>query len=152
MRCYQLREKFGKLFKLKGMKVEGNKFFESAKQRAMNLLKNKDNLKQLFNNTGDKLSDLSIRNIQNTTFSKRVGVLIRMIKAYTKGHYRDIQVQNIVLMVAALIYFVTPLDLIPDFIPVTGFIDDFTVVLWVYNRVQTEISNFEAWENGLENG
>jgi uncharacterized membrane protein YkvA (DUF1232 family) len=134
------------------MKVEGNKFFESAKQRATNLIKDNDNFKQLFNNAGDKLAELNIRKLKSTTFAKRISVIMRMIRAYAKGAYRDVQTQNIVLMVAAVIYFVTPLDLIPDFIPITGFIDDFTVVLWVYNRVQLEIDKFEAWENGFENG
>ena len=75
-----------------------------------------------------------------------------MVQAYRKGHYREIKIQNILLVVAALVYFVTPLDLVPDFIPITGLIDDFTVVLWVYNKLQEEIDNYLEWERGLQEG
>ncbi len=126
--------------------VEGNKFFEKAKSKANTLLNNNDRLSQLFSNTKEKLADIRLNELKNSNFSRRVTVLIRMVKAYTRGTYKEISVANIVLMIAALIYFVTPLDLIPDFIPITGLIDDFAVVVWVYNKVQEEIDKFIDWE------
>ena len=33
----------------------------------------------------------------------------------------------------------SPIDLIPDFIPVSGLLDDLTVVLWVYQTLKDEI-------------
>ncbi len=69
-----------------------------------------------------------------------------MVKAYAKGEYREIQWQNMVLIVAAILYFITPIDLIPDFIPITGLVDDFTVMVWVYNKIQQEVDKFILWE------
>jgi len=69
-----------------------------------------------------------------------------MIKSYRKGLYRDLEWQTLILLVAALVYFITPIDLIPDFIPITGFIDDITVVVWIYNKLQSEIDKYIAWE------
>ena len=50
------------------------------------------------------------------------------------------------MLVAGLVYFVMPLDILPDFIPVTGFLDDITVIIWIFNNFKSEIDAFEAWE------
>ncbi|MBL7834088.1 MAG: DUF1232 domain-containing protein [Cyclobacteriaceae bacterium] len=50
------------------------------------------------------------------------------------------------IVLAAIIYFLNPIDLIPDFIPVLGLTDDFSVLLWVYNTVTHEIDKFLTWE------
>lgn len=73
-------------------------------------------------------------------------VLGRLIKAYALGNYRQIPWKTILLIVAAIIYFVNPLDLIPDVVPLTGLTDDFAVLVWVYNSVSSEIDKFVAWE------
>lgn len=131
--------------------VEGNKFFESAKTRAGKLIGNNQRLKKLFENSKEKLAEIDMSTVSSSKLVTRLKVLTRMVKSYAKGSYRDIETKNILLMVAALVYFVTPIDLVPDFIPITGLLDDFTVVLWVYNKLQEEIDKFIAWEEGLEN-
>jgi uncharacterized membrane protein YkvA (DUF1232 family) len=132
--------------------IEGNKFFKNAKIRALNILKSKGGMKHLFQVSSDKLSDVRVEDIKNSNFVSRVRVLIRMVVAYKTREYRDIELQSILMIVAGLVYFVTPLDLIPDFIPITGLVDDITVILWVYNKVQQEIDKFIDWEHQIENG
>ncbi|MEQ8244148.1 YkvA family protein [Fulvivirga sp.] len=129
--------------------VEKNKFFEKAREKASSVLNNNDRLKQLFANSTEKLSAVNLENFKGSKFVDRIRVLIRMVKAYKRGEYRNIKLQNILLIVAALVYFVTPLDLIPDFIPITGLVDDFTVIVWVYNKVQQEIDKFMEWESAV---
>jgi len=48
--------------------------------------------------------------------------------------------------VAALIYFVTPFDLIPDSIPVLGLVDDAAVITCVARANLSVISSFRTWE------
>ena len=50
------------------------------------------------------------------------------------------------IVLAAIIYFLNPIDLIPDFIPALGLTDDFSVLLWVYNTVHNEVNKFLIWE------
>ena len=57
--------------------------------------------------------------------------LIRLTRAYFSKQYIDVPWQTIVLAIAALIYFVSPIDLIPDFIPVVGYLDDVAVISFV---------------------
>jgi len=123
-----------------------NRFFRSAKQRAAKILQNKERLNQLLHRAGDKLKDANVKNIKNNSLVERIRVISRMIKAYVKGEYRQIKITNVLLLIAAVVYFVTPVDLVPDFIPITGFVDDFSIVIWVYSKMQQEIDNYMLWE------
>ena len=49
-------------------------------------------------------------------------------------------------MVAGILYFVTPLDLVPDAIPGAGFLDDITVLGFVIARLEGELARFTTWE------
>lgn len=129
--------------------VERNKFFKRALDKANEILKSRPRLQNLMSKASHKINDLKVDNLKTSGLVERVRLFLRLVRAYAKGEYRDIPWQHVVLIVAALVYFVTPLDLIPDFIPVSGFIDDFTVLIWVYNKMQYEIDRFKIWEDGL---
>ncbi|MDN8848677.1 DUF1232 domain-containing protein, partial [Staphylococcus aureus] len=55
-------------------------------------------------------------------------VMISLVKAYVEGRYREIPIGSLIAIVAALIYFLTPVDMMPDIIPSFGFLDDAAVV------------------------
>ncbi|MGA2668493.1 MAG: YkvA family protein [Ignavibacteria bacterium] len=46
------------------------------------------------------------------------------------------------VVVAALIYFITPVDAIPDFVPFFGYLDDIGVIAWTINFLGKEIKNY----------
>ena len=73
-------------------------------------------------------------------------VLLRLARAWSSGEYRRVPIKAIVLIVAAALYFVNPLDLIPDFLPVIGYLDDAAVVGYVLRTLQQELEIFRAWE------
>jgi uncharacterized membrane protein YkvA (DUF1232 family) len=72
----------------------------------------------------------------------------RLVVAYLRGEYRDVPWKTIVLIVAALVYFLSPFDLIPDFIPVIGYVDDAAVLVWVAKSIKDDLDRFLAWEKG----
>ncbi len=72
--------------------------------------------------------------------------LVRLVKAYAKGDYRDVSKKHVILTVAALLYFVSPLDLIPDAIPFVGYLDDITLIGYILSMLGEELSKFEAFE------
>jgi len=41
---------------------------------------------------------------------------------------------------------INPFDLLPDFTPIIGYTDDFSILLWVYSSIQSEIDKFLLWE------
>ena len=123
-----------------------NRFFTAALRNAASTLGRPSRLLALLTRLATKLKDTNWKNSNGITVRERVFVLGRLIKAYALGEYRDVPWKTILLIVAAIIYFVNPLDLVPDIIPLTGLTDDFAVLLWVYNTVSNEIDKFMEWE------
>ncbi|MDX1627861.1 MAG: YkvA family protein [Fulvivirga sp.] len=128
------------------MNVKENRYFKKARSRASKVLKNKKRTQQLLHMLSRKLRDTNFNQSGKGGILNRLSVFGRLVRAYIKGEYRGVKTAHILMIVAAIIYFVTPLDLIPDFIPVTGFVDDFTVIAWVYSKLRYEIDAYLAWE------
>jgi uncharacterized membrane protein YkvA (DUF1232 family) len=80
--------------------------------------------------------------------AEKITMLSRMVKAYISGDYKIIPWSSIVKIIAVLIYFISPIDFIPDFLPVIGLTDDLALVVWLFSSLQEDFANFEAWENG----
>ena len=77
--------------------------------------------------------------------SSKVVNLAKLLKAYAKGEYRDVEVKNIAIILASFMYFLSPIDFIPDFLPIIGFGDDIALLAFVYNSLSQEIEKFELW-------
>ena len=73
-------------------------------------------------------------------------VLFRLARAYAAGDYRALPWKTLVTVVAGLLYFLSPVDLIPDVIPVVGYVDDAAVIGLVLRTVRRDLDAFEAWE------
>jgi uncharacterized membrane protein YkvA (DUF1232 family) len=71
--------------------------------------------------------------------------LFRLLRAYIRKDYRDIPWGSIVLVIVAIIYFVSPIDLIPDILP-GGLIDDAAVIAFVVAQIKADLDNFLGWE------
>jgi len=77
---------------------------------------------------------------------ERTQTIIRLIQAYVKGEYRYVSLFNIALSLAGILYFLSPLDLIPDFLAF-GLLDDLALLTWIYNNLKEEIERFQQWED-----
>ena len=72
--------------------------------------------------------------------------MLRLIRAYYRGDYRVVGESTLVVIIAAVIYVVSPLDVIPDAIPGIGFLDDATVLSLALKRTRNDLDDFMAWE------
>jgi uncharacterized membrane protein YkvA (DUF1232 family) len=79
------------------------------------------------------------------SISSKLMTLGKLLKFYATGDYRAIDLKNVVIIITAFVYFLSPIDLIPDFIPMLGFADDIALVSFVFNSVAEEIEKFETW-------
>lgn len=83
---------------------------------------------------------------QYADIAVRMLVVTRMLRAWRKGVYTDIERSSIFISVAILVYFVNPIDLLPDFIPLIGGLDDLLLLRYLLKVVDKEIEKFLAWE------
>lgn len=72
--------------------------------------------------------------------------LIRMLRAYFTRSYRDVPWRTVTWGLAAVVYFVAPLDFIPDFL-LGGLVDDAAVVMFVARQIQKDLDAFLEWES-----
>ncbi|WP_426106122.1 YkvA family protein [Massilia sp. TSP1-1-2] len=70
----------------------------------------------------------------------------RLVRAYGNGSYRQVAPRSLLMIVASLVYFVSPIDLIPDFIFGIGLIDDATVLAWTIKACASDLAAFINWE------
>lgn len=108
------------------------------------IVRQEQKLVELVQNVVIKLSKVA-NNPKVKKFTQPVQIFIRMIKAHFRGEHK-IAFSTLGLIVLALVYFLSPVDFIPDFLGVLGFADDFSVVMAVYAKVKDEVGQFLEWE------
>ncbi|MFR1842219.1 MAG: YkvA family protein [Oscillospiraceae bacterium] len=74
-----------------------------------------------------------------------IPVMISMIRSYVRKEYTEIPIGSIISMISALIYFVSPVDIISDFLPVVGYLDDAAVVAACIKLVKSDIDDYKQW-------
>jgi len=72
--------------------------------------------------------------------------MLRLIRAYSEAKYRDVPESTLVVIIAAIIYIVNPLDVIPDALPALGYLDDATVLALAVRRARQALDDFMIWE------
>ncbi len=128
-------------------KLSGNILFQEALKKAIQLLDKPDQVSIMMDSVQEKMDDLNENKKGLKSHFAKIRTLLRMLKAYITGQYREIPWKSIILICGALIYFLMPLDILPDFIPVTGFIDDISIILMVYKSLNKDIELFLMTEN-----
>ncbi len=73
-------------------------------------------------------------------------LLVRMLRAWKNGSYPGLSVRTLATLAAALLYVLSPVDLVPDFIPGIGMIDDVVVLALLLQSLAQDLAAFRAWE------
>jgi len=118
--------------------------FRRATAEADSYAKDPERLRELLQEAREKIND-----VPRVPFAETwpyLMAMIRLIGAYHRGEYRDISAQNLHTVVTALIYFVSPCDVIPDSVPIFGHLDDALVVRLAAKSVGADLDTFMAWE------
>lgn len=79
-----------------------------------------------------------------------LSALLRMLRAWKDRTYTKLPKKTIVAALAAVVYFVNPMDLMPDVIPLLGFIDDAAVLGLVMAAIRDDLERFQEWEGTIE--
>ncbi len=129
--------------RISGKKVENSSSFKTAKDAASEYANNPKKLNALLDRAVEKAHSSKER-LAETWESLLAS--FRLLRAYATGQYRDIPWASLLSIVAAVIYFVMPLDLIPDFILALGLIDDAALLGWILSSLKGDIDHYLEWE------
>jgi len=122
-------------------------YFEKFKNRATRIVQDSDALKATLKQASEKLKASETDDGLRLKLIEYVKLVIRMITNSVNGNYNQLPWQTLVMLVAGLIYFLTPVDAIPDFIPIAGFFDDATILIWLGKSFQDDLTKYKDWED-----
>ncbi len=130
--------------------LKKNKSFQNALLRAVGIAKDPNKISDLIGSVSEKMSDMDENKKRVKGFFERVRTLLRMLRSYINGDYREIPWKSLLMIIGSLIYFLMPLDLIPDFIPVSGLADDISIIFLVFNSINEDIEAFLEFEQSAK--
>ncbi len=139
----------------KQMKVDQSNVRGISEKEATEQLKKKENVAQDYINNPEKLRDLLEKGTKKASsikgpldeFANTLKLLFLLVRDWLNGSYKTIPVGSLLVIVGALIYFLSPIDLIPDFLPIIGLSDDVIVVAVAYRQVKSDIEKYRVWKD-----
>lgn len=122
--------------------------FQNAVKKAVEVVSDKEKMSNLIDQTQSKLKDTEFLKSAMGQFIEKVMTMIRLVKASISGAYKNLPLRSLVLVIAGLLYFVMPIDFIPDFLPGIGYVDDISVIIAIFKSISGDIRAFEEYEKG----
>lgn len=145
----KLKYKFISKISPMDLKEEYHHIFEKAKaiymDRASRIASSESKIKALLQQVRQRISELMDTPLIAGA-RVQLEVFVRMLNAHVRGNYRSLSARSLGLLVLALFYFALPVDMVPDFIPFVGYVDDLSVLLGIYKSLQADIERFLLWE------
>ena len=121
------------------------RLFDRYQSRAAKLARSPEQLRSLLAAAATKADRAGRFSAKFAAVRSELYAFISLLRAWTSGDYRANSTKAMVTVAAAVLYFLTPLDLLPDFILGLGLIDDVAVISYVFGAVREEIAAFERW-------
>lgn len=95
---------------------------------------------------GERAQDIEDKLPKLKKFMDVGKLMLSLVKDYISGAYRQVPYWVIGAVALALLYFLNPLDLIPDVVPGFGYLDDATVIAFCLKLIEHELDRYKAWK------
>ncbi len=130
------------------IKTKATDILEKAKtlfgKQVQTLAGQESKVRELLSNVGRKITKFG-EHPKVRMLIEPVSIFVRMVTAHFSGTHK-LSGSTLGLLLLALVYFLSPVDFIPDFLGFVGFADDATVILAVYAKIKNEVERFLDWE------
>jgi len=123
------------------------KGYAKSKREAEETLKDAEKTEAKLNEGMNKLNDVSKKSDVISKLFEDLKLLFEVVGAWMKGTYKEIPYTTIVAIFGALLYFISPIDVIPDFIPVIGYIDDALVIGLTIKAISHDLEKYKEWKS-----
>lgn len=120
-------------------------YYEAFEKKAEKIITNADKTSKLINDAMEKVNKISKGPVEEIW--DNLLVFFDLMSDWLKGNYRNVPIGSIIMIVASIIYFLTPFDIIPDFIVGLGYIDDMSIISYTFRQIQTDIDKYQVWRS-----
>ena len=79
-------------------------------------------------------------------FAELAKLMFGMLQDFRKGEYSKIPWFTVASIGVALLYVLNPMDMLPDFIPGLGYVDDFLILTIILRFVETDLHDYLDWK------
>lgn len=117
-------------------------FLHKAKYYFQHPEKLNESINDIYNRATNKSEDLTLAD----TWAK-LQATSRMVGASFRNEYTGLPKGKLYLGIVVILYFITPFDFFPDFLPFMGFADDAALLIWFVKNLAGEVEKFQAWES-----
>lgn len=118
--------------------------FKRSEKEAEKIISDKSATSKKLNEAFDKLKSINDGPIKSIV--EDVMLMIDIIGAYIQGIYKQIPLNTVIALLAALVYFVSPIDAIPDFLPGIGYIDDALIIAMTLKFAHADLQIYKNWK------
>jgi uncharacterized membrane protein YkvA (DUF1232 family) len=122
---------------------EATEELKKGYKKAEKILDNEDKLEKFLGRLENKLKKVPVAG----DVLSMVPVMISMLRSYFKKEYKDIPLGTLIALISGLLYWLTPADAIPDFLPVIGYIDDATVIGVCLKLINDDLKDYKKWRD-----
>ncbi len=121
----------------------GKKGYKRYKNKADEYLNDKEKAEGLLTTAREKAS---AKKGPLTDAWDKIQLILSLFEDWLKGKYKTIPFRSIAMATVAIIYFVIPTDLIPDFILGLGYGDDIAVLAFVFKQINKDLEAYKIWK------
>lgn len=131
----------------RGLSISKNIIFSLLTSKAAKLLGKPGKIALVLHDAYRKLTSASAEKSGFAQVKEMMFTLMRLIRSYVSGQYRQVSTKTVLIGLATVLYLLLPIDLVPDFIPVLGLMDDLSLITWFIKAFQQELVKFQQWES-----
>ena len=120
------------------------KLFNQMRRTGEEIIKNPDRFGELLGQARDAIEGKGSGPLKDIV--DELKLFWAMLNDYRRGRYRKVPVRTIVSIAGVMIYLISPLDAIPDFLPGIGMLDDIFIVNFVWRQLRSDLEDYRSWK------